>query len=163
MPPKNTPTTKKKYDMSKPAELMRMVRTSITSHPKRKLASTHYGMRPGSFDSLLRMSNALVFGRTTPVRMQGAFKKKMWHITEHIIVRILKEARVRREENNGKRIQAQNIVGAFIAWANVVNPLFIREFEKIYSLSDVELHQHTEDHIVSSVKAVQDAEPKADN
>jgi hypothetical protein len=108
------------------------------STKKKQKKEEVYGIRHGSMDRLLRLSNSLVFAKfnddTSTVRMQGEFKKKVRFITERIIVHLIHEARVRREENNGKRIQSQNIIGAFLAWAKTVNPMFILEFAAIRKL-----------------------------
>jgi hypothetical protein len=115
---------------------------------KIKVAAPHAadcnGARRGSFQRMLRFSNNLVFGADNGVHMQDDFRCDIQQKVESMMISMVRDACIRRGENNGKRLMAQNVVGAFTTWARIVNPTLIKEYMRIKSISDLYTKQMRE-------------------
>lgn len=98
----------------------------------KKVKAEVTGLRPGSLDRLLRLSNFLVSGGD--IRMQEKFKRASQVDMQNMLTQITTDAHLRRSENKGTSIQPKNLVNAFKSYTRIVSPELKKEFQALRKL-----------------------------
>lgn len=103
------------------------------------------GLRRGSFDRALILAKRVVFGENS-ARLQDELKDELQRVAEDWVVRILRDARERRDDCRSKKTDAgearlcilgPNVIGAFGAWARIVEPKLIDEFIRLRRIEEL--------------------------